>query len=336
MYKQFKYSFFLYISIYAANGVLMPYSSLLFKSAGFNEVIIGILASIGPAVSLICQPLWGIASDRALSKRNVLKITLFLTSATIWFLLISKGLWGMACALVIFYIFQCAVLPLADTITLESLEGTSFKFSPIRTAGSIGYAILSALAGKALGGDISYFFLFYSVPIFIGFLVSFKLPDIEGHQQGKERFFIREFLMDKELLKVYLFAFVLQATSGYNYAFLSVYLEELNIDMSLVGIGFLVASFSQYPFLFFADSLLEKVGIENVLIVSGFFHSLRWLFTFTSMSNSTLLFIQALHGMTYIVLYYSLAQFVNKRARKELKATGQMLNWALLNGLSRE
>jgi PPP family 3-phenylpropionic acid transporter len=327
--------FLLYIFIYAANGILTPYSSLVFQSAGFGQWAIGILASIGPLVSLVCQPIWGIISDRARSKRTVLRLTLFMTAITVWLVAIGQGFWAVTCALIVFFMFQSAVLPLSDAITLESLEGTSFKFSPIRTAGSIGYAVVSALAGKAVGKDIFYFFPLYSATTLLAFFSSFKIPDVEGHQKGKERLFIREFLKDRELVRVYLFAFFLHITSGYNYAFLSVYLKELNMDMGLVGLGFMVASFSQYPFLFFADTLLERLGIQGLFIISGIFHALRWFLSFAFMGPGTILIIQALHGMTYIVLYYSLAHYVNKRVPKELKATGQMMNWAILNGLAR-
>jgi PPP family 3-phenylpropionic acid transporter len=52
-------------------------------------------------------------------------------------------------------------------------------------------------------------------------------------------------------------------------------------------------------------------------------------------SPGGIVFIWALHGLTYIVFYLCLAEYVNANVIDELKSSGQAMNSIMIQGISR-
>ena len=48
-----------------------------------------------------------------------------------------------------------------------------------------------------------------------------------------------------------------------------------------------------------------------------------------------ILILQLLHGFTFIVIFYSMAMYINEKVQDELKASGQALNSAVGMGFTR-
>lgn len=127
---------------------------------------------------------------------------------------LEKHLWLLLACTVMFNAFQCAINPLGDTIALELSGEKGFPFSRVRTAGSLGYAIMSALAGWILESNIDYLFPAFSIMTLIAFLIAVRIPSIEGHQWQTNVQLI-ELLRNKPLMRLYLYTFVVETTLGF-------------------------------------------------------------------------------------------------------------------------
>jgi PPP family 3-phenylpropionic acid transporter len=234
-----------------------------------------------------------------------------------------------------FNFFQCAISPVSDTITLELAASGHFKFSRVRTVGSIGYAVMAAIAGKIFSNDLRLMFVVYSVLMFAAFFTGFAVPKVKGHQSGKKKVNLFVIFKDKKIVYLYIYIFIIECTMWYFYTFHSVYSKQLGISTQLIGLGVMVGSFSQFPFMIFFDKIYKKIGILNIIIISGFLHVVRWVLYATVLGAGSILFIWLLHGCTYIVLYLCLAEYVNISVIKDLKTSGQMMNALILQGLSK-
>lgn len=71
------------------------------------------------------------------------------------------------------------------------------------------------------------------------------------------------------------------------------------------------------------------------LLVSGIVNTLRWLGYAWWLNPYTLVLLSFLHGGSFMLLYLCLAEYVHRHIRKELKASGQMMNFIVLNGVGR-
>jgi len=326
-----------YFLIFMSGGCYSSYIPLYYSQIGLTSSQIGFIASLSAAVTLIAQPVWGLWGDRASTKNFVLKVSLFTTAASFWLLPLFKSpLWAFAAAVGIFTAFQCSNSPLADAIALEVSERERFSFSTVRTTGSVGFALVGFAAGIVFSGDsISRIFPLFSGLVFAAFLISFFLPKVAGHQKKGERRSFFAVLKDKKLTAFYLFTLIIQGAMGMLYTFQAVFAENRGYTTRHIGVGIMIGSFSQFPFMVFFKRISNKVPLPWLLFVSALCHAARLIIFAYFLNDYTFYFAWALHGMCYIVFYLCLADYVAKTAEPELRSSGQAMNALIISGVSR-
>jgi PPP family 3-phenylpropionic acid transporter len=327
---------FYYSLVFAALGAYNNYLGLYYNEIHLSHFQIGLLTTVGSITALFLQPFWGLAADRAASKNRMLLLVLLLTTASVWLIPLSANyFWLLVVCSVIFYSFQCVINPLGDTITMELAAKSGFAFSRIRTAGSLGYAIMVGAAGWILDRNLDYIFVVFSVIIFTAFLIAWFIPKVEGYQRGKSKVALKQLFTNRKLLWIYVYTFAVESTLGFFYTFQAIYSQEQGLSTSLIGLGIAIGSFSQFPFMIFFDSIYKRFGIMNILLFSGVVHLVRWVLLSTTMHPAAYLFTWVLHGGTFMLFYLCLAEYVSRHVQKELKTSGQMMNSLVLNAISR-
>jgi PPP family 3-phenylpropionic acid transporter len=317
-------------------GAYFTYIGLYYTAIGMDKLQIGVLTSVGAFIGLWSQPLWGIISDRAKYKNYVLMLCTLAASSCIWLMQgAGSQFWPLVLATAVFSLFQVAINPLADTITLELANKGLVKFANIRMMGSIGYALMSIVGGWIFAANIHSIFAITFAMLAAAFAISFLLPRVEGHQSGKKKVKLAELFKNRPLVVLYGYALALSTTSGFFFAFHPIYSAEQGISMELIGIGMAVGSFSQFPFMMFFQKLYDRFGVVRIFLFSGYIHAVRWLLYAFFLNKFTILPLWLLHGGTYILFYMCLAEYVNTYVIKELKASGQMMNALILLGLSK-
>ncbi|NHN33025.1 MFS transporter [Paenibacillus agricola] len=316
-----------YAFIYMSIGTFSSYIGIYFTEVGLGNSEIGILTSIGAVVGLFAQPLWGILGDRAKTKNSILMICTFFASVTVWLIpwagtLFVPLLLGMA----LFSLFQIAINPLSDAITLELSSKGIVRFSSVRTFGSVGYAIVSVAAGWLFTTHLNLIFLITSFIMLGCFLLSLGIPKVAGHQSSGKKVQLISIFKNKQLVLLYAYTLSLSIAMGFLFSFQAIYSKQQGISMEVIGIGLAIGSFTQFPFMIFFRQFYERFGIRNILLFSGFIHTLRWCLYAFALTPFTYLLSWMLHGGTYILFYMCLAEYVNSYVVKELKASGQMLN----------
>lgn len=325
-----------YALVFMSGASFFSYIGLYYAAIHLNDVEIGLLTTVGACVALVAQPYWGLVSDRARYKNGVLLLCIGITAGLTWlFPLAGNLLWMLIASMAVFSVFQCAINPLSDTMTLELATTGLFRFSTIRTVGSLGYALMAAIAGWIFTRGIRAIFPTYFVLMVLSFALALRIPQVKGHQGEKNRVSILALFKYPNLVRVYVYAFFIQATMGFFFAFQAVYSKEQGIGTGLVGIGLMIGSFSQFPFMIFFDRLYRRFGLKTLLLWSGIVHAVRWGLYAFALTPTMMLALWVLHGGTYMVFYLCLAEYVNQHVAKELKATGQMMNALVISGLSK-
>ncbi|MFE5317791.1 MFS transporter [Paenibacillus sp. NPDC056579] len=316
-----------YAFIYMSTGSFSSYIGVYFTEQGIGHTEIGILTSIGAVVGLIAQPLWGLAGDRSKTKNRVLTICTLFAGLTVWLVPWAGTLfWPLLVAMALFSLFQIAINPLSDAITLELSSKGIVRFSTIRTFGSVGYAIISIVAGWLFARHLDSIFMVTSFIMLVCFLIALGIPKVAGHQSGKNKVKMTEMLKSKPLILLYGYTLILSTTMGFLWSFQAIYSKEQGISLEVIGIGLAIGSFTQFPFMIFFQKVYDRFGIRNILLFSGLIHTLRWCLYGFALTPFTYILSWVLHGGTYIMFYMCLAEYVNRNVVKELKATGQMLN----------
>jgi len=322
--------------LFMAGGAYFAYIGIYFTNMKLNTAQIGIISSVGLLIGMLAQPLWGTISDRSKNKNFLLNIMLFVAAAAVWLVpAAGDSFWFLIIAVSVMNFFGNGIQPMGDAITLEIAKREGFKFSNVRLVGSIGFAVMAGVAGKILVIDLRLIFVMFSVLRVLAGIVSFFIPKIEGHKKLKEEkdsFF--DLFKDKKLNVIYIYAFFLSITAGFFNSFHSIYSKQAGISLELIGLGVMIGSISQFPFMFFFDRLYNKFGLVKILIITGITYVVRWFLYYQCLNSYTILFFWVLHGLMFIVLYLCLGDYVSINVPKRLKTRGQVMNYIVLLGAS--
>jgi MFS family permease len=107
-------------------------------------------------------------------------------------------------------------------------------FSTVRFVGSLGFAVMAAVAGKILMHDIRYVFVLFCVLRFFSWLVSLRIPTVMGHPKfkgEKDSFF--DLFKDKVLTVIYLYLFLISIATGFFNSFHVIYSKHIGVPKRL-------------------------------------------------------------------------------------------------------
>lgn len=325
----------LYALIYMGNAVYGTFIPVYLNHIGLSNAAVGLLLALGPFVAMFAQPAWGLAADRVRAKNTVLKLLFLGSAATVMLYPVSHSFLYLLLAFALFPCFQTSISPVSDAVTLEYLDASHRKFGHIRMAGTLGYAVMSVIAGVVASRYIDGIFPLYFVIYLLGTLVVFRLPKIRGHQSETKKVSPLLMLRNKPFMLLMALNLVVQTTLGYYYSFFPIYFKQLGAGSTILGWSALISSVSEVPFLLFADRILKKVGVRKTLVASSVLMAIRWLLMFCITDPYLMLAVQLLHGTNFIVFSFSLAVYINDKMPKELKASGQAMSGIVTFGLSR-
>ncbi len=321
-----------YAFIFMGMGSISSYLSLYYVELKLSDTEIGFLTAIGAVMAVLGQPVWGVVTDRAGYKNSMLSLCILFTALSIWLMPALQGFfWPFAAATAVFFFFQTAINPISDSIALELSSQNHFRFSTIRMFGSLGFAAVSAAAGWVLDRNIHWIFPLFFLFMLFALALSFAIPKVEGHQKDRKVGFAGIF-QNRKLVSIYLYVFVIEITFGYFISFHAIFTVQRGMSEGLLGLGIMLGSFSQFPFMMWFERWYQKYGLVRIILFSGFVHGLRWLLYAFMLNPVTLCIGWILHGGTFILMYLCLAQFVNDHIRSELKSSGQMMNSIILTG----
>lgn len=326
-----------YVVNFMGGASYTSFIGLYYASIDLTNSQIGFISAIAPVVSLVAQPFWGTLADRAKTKNSVLQICLLLTAVSVLLIPLSGKHYYSLIAAVALFGFVGSFGPIADSVALELSRKVGFKFSHVRTAGSLGFALMSFAAAKILTIDIRLLFVIFCLMRVFALVITIFIPKIEGHESGVQKTQKKGMLdlfKDRRLAVFLAFIFFVSCTAAFSNAFHSIYSRARGVPMELLGFGIMLGSFSQFPFMLGFDRIYLRFGIVKLLAVAGFAYSLRWfLYLFVNV-YPVFITIWILHGMTFILLYLCISHYVHDTVRPELRTRGQAMNHIMLYSAS--
>ncbi|MBM7565214.1 MFS transporter [Paenibacillus sacheonensis] len=331
------YFLLFYFFFYMGNAVYGTFIPLYFQHAGFTQSQIGTLLGLGPLIAVLAQPFWGLLSDRAKTKNSILILLLICTGLSSLLYPLTSQFTLLLLIICVFTFFQSSIFPLSDAVTLEALDKRGRgDFSRIRLGGTVGFAIMSILFGILAEKRIDLLFGVYAALLAICLLLVLRFPAIEGHQtRSRQRMSVWALMRNRKLMLCIGANFVFQVTLGYYYAFFPLYFKEMGGDSAWLGWSMVISSLSEVPFLLLSSRIFKRFRTWHILLAAGAAAALRWYLFSVIHSPVWLLPTQALHGLIFIVLTVTMANFINKEVPNELKASGQTLNGLITMGLAR-
>ena len=322
-----------YFAMFMGMAIFNSFFAAFFTRAGMSSVQLGLLFGLAPLAGLLFQPIWGNLADRAKTKNRILMSAI---GGVMFSVLVFYGI-GMffhgtqsgrlillSAAMILFTVFNNALVPLQDTITLDYIVRNGGQYGPARMSGTLGYAFMALVAGLLLTRFPNSVFIIYFIVLCIIMLAASRLPKAQGYRERDEKGSVFEVLRDKEILLLLLLVLVQYIALSFGHTFLGPYMLSLGGNDAMIGIANMVQALTEIPFhIRWGRKLMKKFGVHKCLIFSAFVGALRWFLTAISRSPLLLIIATGLEGVMLVPMIVLVVEFINERMPKRLKATGQ-------------
>jgi len=227
--------------------------------------------------------------------------------------------------------FIASLIPITESIVVPSLRIKGRRFDRVRLFGTVGYASTALLSSFLVEISFSSIFILSSVALLLLSVISRGYPSrsaaVSEERTGGGRLPVTFIVM--------LAVGVASITIGaFGSTFFPVLTRELGFDLSAAGMGYSLMAFSEVPFLFFADRLLGKLGNFKILLLGLFLTGLRWFLTSLVDSFPLFMALQSLHGLNYVIVYYSVFNYIHFKLPGDVALKAQAIYWMSTMGIS--
>jgi PPP family 3-phenylpropionic acid transporter len=323
--------YFLYFTAVASLG---PFLAINYEQLGFSGRQIGILAALPPLVTLISPPAWGAVADATKRHRSLLLIAIA-GSMLVVFIFSRTFIFAWIIPVVILYAFFIGpVMPLVDASTMEWLGERRNSYGRIRLWGALGWGVSAPFIGWLIeSSGIQWAFYGYLVLMMAGWIVAWFLPIQETTAQQPFWHGLRLIARNKQWLLFLVVVFIDGMCMAIISNFLFLYMNDLGISKTLMGLSLTFATLSELPILFYSDRLLNRWGARGLILIAlaaSAVRSLAYTFIFEPW---LFLMVQLLHGLTFSALWVAGVSYADSTAPEGLKATAQGLFSGVLLGL---
>ncbi len=325
----------IFLVVYAAASVLLPFMALYYEEMGLSGAQIGLLAGIPPVMTMLGASVWGGLSDATRKYKQVfLLVIVGAMASVVMFPLAHSFLWLSLVIAVHAFCFM-SLLPLIDNSALEILGPRSDKYGQIRLWGSIGWGIGAPLIGPLVERfGLNWTFYSHAALMLVALMIALRLPVAQkssGSGFGKG---LKKLLRDQRWYLFMLIIFVAGFGDAIIRNFSFLYLKELGAGSTLMGLSLTIGTASELVVLAMSGLLLQRLGTRTLMIVSVATQALRLLGWSMIGDPYAALSLQLLNGLAFGALWLAGVAYAREIAPDGMGATAQGLLSGVYFGFS--
>lgn len=325
-----------YFWYFAAVGVSEPYLTPFWRSLGFSPAEVGLLNAIGPAVAAVAPFLWTAYADATRQGERVFLWNTWIAALTAFLLPNVYSLFPMAVAVLAYSAFRVSLIPLANSMTFQALEGRRQGYAGIRLWGTVGY-ILVAVAAGASADRLGLRAGIYGIALTMQVCAIVAWWGRRRERVPLPPVRLGEFLQVLRQRSVVLFLTatgLAQMSYGPYSTFFTIHLERLGFSRVFAGSAWALAACSELVVMLLWTKLSALATARTWLTAALAVHALRWGLSMVARDPALLLLIQLTHAFTFGVFYLASVQTVDALAPPGLRATAQGVFASITFGVS--
>ncbi|MFC3883279.1 MFS transporter [Bacillus songklensis] len=333
-YTKAVFVLFYFLVFFGIGGLFPLLSVYLSDVVGLSGAEVGTIMSISPVVMIFIQPLWGMIADYTQKPRLVLTLTLMGTGMVGYFFSFIEQYAAFLVIAALLAFFQSSIIPISDSIALNYVQKANGNYGAIRLWGAIGFAVSVLVVGRlAETFGLKIIFYVFAVVLFLAALFAWQLPKESQTLKVNLREDVSRLVKMPKFMLFLLATFLIFGPIYANNFYFSLYITGLGGTLTGVGLAFLFAAGSEAPFMKFASSWIQKLGILHILLLSSFIALVRWTLYFFEPSLTIVYATTILQGFSTGLFIPAALQYVRDLAPTNVRATAVSLYAAMGNGL---
>lgn len=323
-----------YLFVFFGIGSLFPLLSVyLSEIEKLNGYQIGIILSLGPVVMIFFQPFWGMIADMKNLHNRLLTVTTLITGISALGYLFFEGFFLFILVAIVLAIFQSAIIPLSDSISLKYTSSAGVNYGNVRLFGSLGFGVAVFLMGKLSEWNPQVIFYAFFLTLLIAGAISLKMPREAAGKSNGLLSGIKDLMGMKRFLVFLAITFMIFGPNLANNFYFSLFVEDRGGTYTGIGIAFLIAVLSEIPFMRAAGSWIHKLGLLQVAVIAALVSLIRWIFYFTEPGLSLIYASAVIQGFSLGLFIPAGLQYIREITPKHITATAVTIYSAVGNGL---
>ncbi len=323
-----------YFAVFALVGVVMPYWPVWLQSRGLGPVEIGLVLSVGRWISIGTTPVIAQIADRSGERKRLVVLLLAGVAAGYALYLFADGFWQILAVAMVVAIFNSAVNPVGDSLTMLNASRGYTDYGRVRLWGSVSFIFTSFLGGVLLGwwGEDAILWAILALAVF-SVSVGCFLPDTRAEtvRQGRRGVVWRLALHPVMLLFILAMSFN-AGSHAVLYAFGTLNWRDAGISEQVIGLLWAEGVVAEIILFAFGARLIDRFGLMPLMALAALAGVLRWTLLAASTDLAVLVVAQALHALTFGAAHLAAMSFVSRAAPVGMSATAQSFYNALAMG----
>lgn len=319
-----------YAVLFGSIGAMFPFAALWMSDAGIEPAMIGFIVAVPSVAMLFTTISIGRWADSLQDRRLAIIVGNWLILAIHLFLYWSTGEWMVLFVWLLAGVTMSAKMPITDAAALSLTQQRNSDFARVRMFGSIGFVVLLTLAGYA--------YEFWGIGIFVtGLLVAnilrlaaaYALPrmprtlsttlvtdNVEGSSAP---------LYKPAILFTLIGAALINASHAMVYTYGILLWTEQGLSESVAGMAVSIGVVVEVVLMWWFKSLTRNISARVCLLAAALSGVLRWSVLAVEPSWLLVFSMQALHGITFGIMFLACTSFISRRVPEEYAARGQGL-----------
>lgn len=269
--KLFKIYFFL---IFGALGTLVSFVPLYFNHIDFTGKQISTIIVLGSVALILLAPKFGLLFDSSENKRNLLIVSIIILALSLGTIGYSRAFLTILLLSVIYRSVSGPLYSISENLSYGVMTNQKDSFGALRLWGSIGYAFATLLGGWiyqnfGITANNLMFFILIGLSILILLVMPGSAFHVERDPQERDPSLpeVIKLIIDNRflLLMALALAFSDPVQDGVR-SFENIYLENLGLEASLIGLANMLSALTEVPFMIYAQRIIHKIGIRRIIL----------------------------------------------------------------------
>lgn len=317
---------------FAALGIKVPFLVLYFQQIGLSESEIALLFGLAAAAVFATQQLWGYLADVGLGRRRCL-LAMSLGGALASLLLaLPRGFAAMLPAMLLFAVFHESRTPIINAVLLGAARGRQRLFGVLRSIGSLVF-VAAAIATAVIVDRSATWGIYWIFPLLVGANLMFAgallvhrevLPSAGSARPSFAE--VQRILLARPAIRAFLL-FVLLYQLPHNFSMLmqGFLVRELGYGFLVASAPLLIGAVIEIPAFIWVKDLLRRCPMLLVFLFCVLAQAGRWLVIHFFPVVEVILVANALHLVTFGVMYMCAILFMDEQLPREYRSSGQSL-----------
>ena len=324
-----------YFWYFAFIGAFAPYFALYLKSLGYSASEIGVLLAVNPIARIFGPNIWGWLADHYRARGRLIRLTATATALSFVAVFLDLGFAWMFMALLVLNIFWCAVLPLAESATLNLLGPRVGTYGRVRLWGSVGFVAV-VIAGGYLLDHFGIAALAPMVLVLLALMAMsvFPLPRDRDGSVRTGHAPILSIVSQPAVIAMLAGFLLMQVAHGPYNAFYSIHLVEAGYSKKAVGWLWALGVIAEIVLFLMLPRLMRAFSLNRILLFSFGVACVRFLMIAWGVGSiGVMVAAQLMHAITFGAFHAAGVAVMHQIFRGRNQARGQGLYTSLGYGL---